>query len=309
MEIFYQKTREFDKDIWLVATRRFQKIGDARNVRFIFDESNKAILRKLMQYFLRIESENQSLKKGICLSGNVGTGKSEIMRIFQQLLKGSPLSFKFATADAVGDYYAKTGNIDKYMIGNWCFDELGFENDKSHFGNRMNVMSKVIMNRYSGGLGLYTHFTTNLNFSQIMQKYDNDGNCRISSRLQEMCNFIEFARESEDRRSEPKSYTYTPKVYLYDKQEEKQESNYYSQEANESRLRAMKNIARARKKFRLEKKAGSTPFKAQKIEITKENIEDILEKNCKVSEKKDRERLAKLYFTDKKQFQTEIVTY
>jgi DNA replication protein DnaC len=70
-----------------------------------------------------------------------------------------------------------------------CFDDLGTEDtEKAHYGNRTNVMEKIILNRYDHCRNKLTHFTTNLTAEQIKETYG----LRVTDRLREMVNVLDF---------------------------------------------------------------------------------------------------------------------
>ena len=67
---------------------------------------------------------------------------------------------------------------------------------KKHFGNEINALENVILNRYDKKLFTKTHFTTNLSADEITEMYGT----RVKSRLRKMCNMICFNETSFDRR-------------------------------------------------------------------------------------------------------------
>ncbi|WP_090632121.1 hypothetical protein [Parapedobacter indicus] len=184
---------------------------------FKLNEYNRFIISLLSYYFSedpRFEENGQySLNKGIMLVGPVGCGKTTIMRAFQV---NPSNGYAIVSSRRVSEEYTdKTegGNIaiDKYSnllavyprqnfgqseIG-YCFDDLGTENAKKHFGNEVDVMGNIILNRYDlPGNKNKTHFTANLAADEIEELYGP----RVRSRLREMCNFIEFSPNSPDYR-------------------------------------------------------------------------------------------------------------
>lgn len=158
---------------------------------FTVDKNIRPVLDALALYFTTDESfENTgSLKKGIFLSGNVGAGKTLLMRAIFGCLKDR--TTLISTNRIVSDYL-KNGiaSIDtltekKSAI---CFDDLGAELKSSkHMGTEMNVMEYIISERYQNGIPYYmTFFTSNLDASGVELMYGT----RVRSRLREMCNFL-----------------------------------------------------------------------------------------------------------------------
>ena len=79
----------------------------------------------------------------------------------------------------------------------WAFDDLGRESIVFDFGNKSDVISKIIQTRYlSKNLVPFSslHLTTNLTPAEIETRYD----YAVKSRLREMFNYIQV--EGRDRR-------------------------------------------------------------------------------------------------------------
>lgn len=174
--------------------------------KIIFNEESKAIFKALCYYFANdIEFESMgdgfSLNKGICLMGNIGTGKTSLMRMFERNKKQS---YTVISCRKVAGDYAENGhdaldiyselrnnytNEIRYFLQphlGFCFDDLGTEEIKKNFGNQVNVMEEIILNRYDNKhYGFqFTHLTTNLTADQIESIYGS----RVRSRMREMFN-------------------------------------------------------------------------------------------------------------------------
>lgn len=184
---------------------------------FILDDNNRFIFKLLCQYFnndTQFESNDESfsLRKGLILFGPIGCGKTSLMRLFHNNQKNCfVLKSARQAADDYSDkdfgganalqYYSNL--IEVYSHNNYgqthagiCFDDLGTESIKKHFGNEINAMQDVILNRYDKKIFNKTHFTTNLSSDEISDMYGS----RVRSRLREMCNMIIFSKQSIDRR-------------------------------------------------------------------------------------------------------------
>lgn len=184
------------------------------------DDENREVITMLLKYFTgnpAFESEpelrNPSLRKGILLAGNVGSGKTLLLDILRAChFPGQ--SFGRQTCRQVAQRYASEGFKEIEMFGakavrfehgkkkcsHLFFDDLGAEGDMSFFGNKQNVMAEVLIDRYEHFLknGLITHLTTNLDLDGIEQEYGN----RLLSRMHQMFNFIPLGahENSTDRR-------------------------------------------------------------------------------------------------------------
>ncbi len=183
------------------------------NPDFKINDHNSNIIDLLSLYFSgdsRFEDEGYSLEKGIFLVGPLGCGKTSIMKAFTV---NSFNSYLLTTTRKVSEDYTREGadTIDNYselipvypqyyfgqnQIG-VCFDDLGAETNKKHFGNESNVMTEIIQARYDKErFKGKTHFTGNMTGTQIEELYGS----RVRSRLREMCNFIAFDPKAPDFR-------------------------------------------------------------------------------------------------------------
>lgn len=185
------------------------------NPEYRVDESVKEAFMLLCFYFTNDarfeESGEYSLKKGIMLAGNVGTGKTILMRIFS---RNKRQCYEMIPCRKASDEYSEDGsemlhqynNPIRSLLGTYeyflqrelgvCFDDLGTEtNPARYYGKDLNTMEMIILNRYDRRLPFnLTHFTTNLTWAEIEQRYGT----RVISRLNEMVNVIELS--GNDRR-------------------------------------------------------------------------------------------------------------
>lgn len=182
--------------------------------KFEIDEQNRTLVYKLALYFTDNEEfncEGYSLKKGLLIMGNVGTGKTDLMKFFQ---KNKKRCYRIVTCNLVSDDYliykeelesVYSTPIEKPLydpavffqkyIGN-CFDDLGTEENKNAYGNKKNVMADVITSIYAKGDFEKFHITTNLTKEEIEAKYGT----RVLSRIKEMFNI--FSYTGKDRRKQ-----------------------------------------------------------------------------------------------------------
>jgi len=179
------------------------------------DEFNEPVIKTLCYYFsnngnFELIEDGYSHKKGILIIGPVGCGKTTLLKILQ---RNNFNPFRFVSCRTVANEYAEHGqtaikNYSKIQdiskrecfghskIG-MCFDDLGTESEKKNFGNQLNVMAEIILNRYDGSdFKNKTHFTTNMPADEIKQYYG----IRATSRMREMLNIIEIPFNAPDRR-------------------------------------------------------------------------------------------------------------
>lgn len=179
--------------------------------KFHFAQQDIHNITKLIAYFLRDETKTNEfgidLTKGILLSGPVGCGKTTLMTLMKYVAKQNS-RFYLKTCRDISFEFIKEGYeiIHRYSRGsysqteykNYCFDDLGVEQNLKYYGNECNIMAEIILSRYDLFIArkVQTHLTTNLSASEIEIAYGN----RIRSRLRGMLNLIAFDRNTTDKR-------------------------------------------------------------------------------------------------------------
>lgn len=170
---------------------------------------NLPILDQLCFYFTDDPKFMGSLNKGIYLIGPVGCGKTYLMNLFRANQKQSygikacrEISYEF------GQYgfdillkYGKINHLSENGFGHTtyglCLDDLGTDDYRKFFGNKVNPLQEIIQQRYDHGLFKETHITTNISDKQAIDIYG----ARVNSRRKEMFNVIPFNLEAPDMRT------------------------------------------------------------------------------------------------------------
>lgn len=178
---------------YAIGDERFEKMPD----KWQFKVDGNVIQKKL------------SLRKGILLFGNVGSGKTDLLRILNMYNRylNSPFTFKTGVVWKYADAYRSSGApaFDKITFGNYMFDELCLTDQQTclpakekaqYMGNWILAGEEVIRLRYEDALprGFVTHFTTNEKPDKLKEAYGE----RAFSRLVQMCNMIPLV--GNDRR-------------------------------------------------------------------------------------------------------------
>lgn len=174
---------------------------------FEIDNDNRQVFEDLCNYFTETPGR-LDLNKGIFMIGNVGSGKTEMMRIFT----ANPYaSYCFVRCRVLVDEFKnRKKDDDRDIIKSYSvlrksakphpynaeylgtgFDDLGTEDiPVNYFGNTTNVMASILLNRYDyKHLFKYTHITTNLpkTGSKSLEEYYGT---RVMDRIQEMMNIV-----------------------------------------------------------------------------------------------------------------------
>lgn len=182
---------------------------------FVVDQQSEKTFNLLCQYFANdpeFEKVGYSLSKGIMLTGPIGVGKTELLRTFS---KNKRQCFELISVFEIEGACKKhgvefiqnfTGTIPGWgntsecfyqkSVG-WAFDDIGRESVVFDFGNKSDVLSKIIQIRYLNKNNTpfnSLHLTTNLTPAEIETRYE----YAVKSRLREMFNYILL--EGNDRR-------------------------------------------------------------------------------------------------------------
>jgi len=194
------------------SVQQFRDVVKKICPKFRVTDFNKVVLNELFYYATRNPIGKLDTNKGIFLHGEIGTGKSTLIKIlaeFQRLLGNG---FKTVNCASIAAYFASYG-IDSLNEHTWsdvngrffdekgnqiedkpiekAFDELGKETiPAKHYGNELNIMQHIIQIRYD--LKVKTHITSNMIPEEIETKYGS----HIYDRAIEMFNFIELKGES-----------------------------------------------------------------------------------------------------------------
>lgn len=172
----------------------------------ILTENFEKVLTLIIQYLQKdedFEKQGYSLDKGFIIMGNVGTGKTLLLRAFKAIQGFFHRRVNFApTYQIVSKFsmdgylmFENTDSISHYLKTPICLDDLGAESTGVHFGQKVNVIAELIQRRYDIKQSNRPMFgSTNLNKQMLSEIYGS----RIYSRLNEMCNF--FVLDGKDFR-------------------------------------------------------------------------------------------------------------
>ncbi|MGJ1367901.1 ATPase [Sphingobacterium spiritivorum] len=178
---------------------------------FHFQTQDHPLIIQLTAYFLRdqttCDQAHISLDKGLLLSGPIGCGKTTLITLMRYITQPvnkyfikscRDISFEFIQDGYEVIHRYSKGKLYEPSTRNYCFDDLGVENNLKYYGNECNIMAEIILSRYDLYISrqLQTHITTNLSASEIEAYYGN----RVRSRMRELFNLIAFPNDARDKR-------------------------------------------------------------------------------------------------------------
>ena len=203
-----QTDKEMKEQFWDYAKKY---TSNTRETKLRVNDENKEVIKALYQYFTndpafwdnKTVMNEPSLRKGIWLAGNTGSGKTLLLEIFSKYkLKHVPFEmistremnrrFNSKGHDGIAKYSydsVRTNATSITSINHVAFDDLGNEESETvYFNNIISVMEHVLDERYRHFTKhqLITHVTTNMTLDQVGETYGN----RIKSRVNEMFNII-----------------------------------------------------------------------------------------------------------------------
>lgn len=162
-------------------------------------ESGLPLLNQEELETLIVNLKEDNSKKGLLVLGNVGTGKTTIMKKnlgacvsayelgnitdpsnyqleIRRILSGGACEWRTYITNETAIY--PTTNYQPIGV---FIDDLGTDKTINIFGNLINPLEFSVQHLYNNGVRLWTN--TNLNMNELTQKYG----LRIISRLKEMC--------------------------------------------------------------------------------------------------------------------------
>ncbi|MCL1674302.1 P-loop NTPase family protein [Elizabethkingia meningoseptica] len=206
-----EKTTPSRYDYPLILKMLEDKGKEIFGASFHFQAQDHHLIIQLTAYFLRdqatCDQSHISLDKGILLSGPIGCGKTALITLMRHvtqpvnkyLIKSCrDVSFEFIQDGYEVIHRYSRGKLYEPSTKNYCFDDLGVENNLKYYGNECNIMAEIILSRYDLYITrqLQTHITTNLSASEIEAFYGN----RVRSRMRELFNLIAFPNDASDKR-------------------------------------------------------------------------------------------------------------
>lgn len=145
-------------------------------------------------------------EKGVLLVGSIGCGKSMLMKVMQRLFKDTNNAFRWVSSKDLKDMLDEMKPLDvKFKYGsslkmNLYIDDIGVQTNKNDYGNVVNIISDLILEReelYSNE-NIKTHFSSNLPpFSKPnIESIETVFGKRVVDRMAEMCEMVSWQSKS-----------------------------------------------------------------------------------------------------------------
>lgn len=159
------------------------------------DKDNQKVITDIFQWCIRDKKGALNPEKGLWIYGNIGTGKSTLMKavilfVTRYWLRdsGESVNPKWVNVPTFCGSYATDGFsiFESIPMG---FDELGTEiAPTNHVGNKLNVVAHLMNTIYDKGSDIPKIVTTNKSLSGILNLYGP----RTVDRIAQLFNLVEL---------------------------------------------------------------------------------------------------------------------
>ena len=171
-----------EEDLFARIKARYVLDVRQRGNRFFEDMELDGKIRRVAKWLL-------SPAQGLILRGDMGTGKSTLLRAIYRTFS---CFSTFATAPELFDTYRSLLGGGRYMTEHMLFiDDVGTEPSRCViYGEEHNPLARILLQRYDKCR--YTLLASNLTFSEIGERYG----CRVADRIRETFREIVFVGKS-----------------------------------------------------------------------------------------------------------------
>jgi len=197
------KWEDARRKVWALFEIRAAHLSqiEDREFNWTFDESDRVIIRNLIRYFINDRDCEWSLTKGLFVYGLPGTGKTEIMQVFERFCRENDLPKQFQFTSMAETYVkakAEKG-FDPITLNiqlDRCFDEFGlYTGAVMTFGESLDINEAIIEARYKRfrQSGQVTHFISNMTTPDVKAAFSP----MIYDRVKQMCTSVFFKGQSK----------------------------------------------------------------------------------------------------------------
>jgi len=158
------------------------------SLKYIFDANNKDTVKEMYYYLTASPKFNGNLNKGIFLWGNIGNGKTTMVKILGDLIAMcNRIVFEFLSCSEIAEIIRRSDDLTHYYQRPLIIDEIGRDsNNIKVFGTDREPITEILNKRYTNDT--ITFATSNYNLDELGKKYGH----HIQDRLVEMFNVIEL---------------------------------------------------------------------------------------------------------------------
>lgn len=181
---------------------------------FVIDDRNRNLISELYTWVWawlgRMEPGKLNPRKGLLLWGEIGTGKTTIIKGLQrylaminQLCYGSnnrSICIEIKSAAEISLRYASEGMkalerwTERDQASHLAIDEIGREEISTHYGTTCNTIQTLLQLRYEQRYTILTLGTTNIDMTT--NEFSNRYGSYIQDRVKEMFNVVRVGGES-----------------------------------------------------------------------------------------------------------------
>lgn len=181
---------------------------------FVVDQRNVKMISEIYTWVWarlgRMEPGKLDPNKGLLLWGEIGTGKTTLIKGLQKYMatinqlaygyNNRSICIEIKSAAEISLRYAADGMkalerwTNREQAGHLAIDEIGREEISTHFGTTCNTIQTLLQLRYEQRHTILTHGTTNLDMST--DQFSNRYGSYIYDRVKEMFNVIRVGGES-----------------------------------------------------------------------------------------------------------------
>ena len=173
-------TVNYEQARWLLWHRITQRL-QANNETWYDEPRNRPVIANLLRYVLNLENTVFNPRRGILLYGTFGCGKTTLMEDLAAV--GTVLgrrTWRYANMKTIELEHRSASDLDflkKYFVGNWLFDDLGYEDSTKRYGNEEDAWSYILHQRalQHERTGYRTHVITHRNLAETQRLYDPNG--------------------------------------------------------------------------------------------------------------------------------------
>jgi hypothetical protein len=199
-EMDYLEARRKVADLFEERRLEIEKLKN-EPFKWEWSDSLGEVVRGLVRFFINDPESPIPLSKWLFVFGNVGTTKTETMRIFQKFAAENRLTKRFEWTNMEEFYTDAIGNDDALVMPcqfNRCFDELGAKSGSVKiYGNPVDLNEEIILRRYkkAKASGQLSIFITNFDSAAVAEMFGAES--RAFDRMRELVHPVHFLGESK----------------------------------------------------------------------------------------------------------------